>query len=777
MLKNRHRIGLVILVGCLLSGCNAPDDSESSGAATTPLPPTDRQTAFRVRSDPAAPLNSDQGWASEVNEVATVRADQPFRLRFEVEPAPDGLAREYRLEMRKNGEAWAPLLAEDFPQPGKLLEFSVEPAALSGSGARWDLVQGSLAAFAWQSETDPPVLQIATDDQPVLALGRQNAVRWTPVEFAVELRLYDSLDNSFDNSSDERHGARAGLVFDYRAPDDFSVIEVIRPNTVRVVHYQGDEEMQLAEHQVEIAADRWLELKAVFEGDQIEVEYDDGALDFEIGLSAQFEPRPGIYLPRQSTAAFRSLLMEGEPLTPSSSIVSTSAFDYGQPTEDLLAVSALPFSGGAGVSYGQHSPPWVADAGHGEWEFPIVIRRFSDGAATNQSGDRFDYRLVRVGQGPVSAESMASVMLEVADGHLGGTFVETPMRLGPWQAGNGDLYFLMEPSETWNALMTVKSSDSGRSWAEMDGDHRPVTGDLEGFASVLIGDRIHMLHQTSDDVWYHAFNTSDHAERPDSWAVRDERLASPMEPPTQVADLAVRSDGSIVAVYGGPDSILLRIRDSGGEWGEERVITEPSAAVLSGPSLVLGRDDQVHLAYTGSDGSAWYRRLLSDGHLSDAIRFADDLATGPEDVGSILPLVYFPISDSVSLIYRSQTGHLHERRVDAEFAWSEPLKIAERVVAQNTVDSDQTAADAVADGDTLHLLFVEQNSSQLFHSQRVGEVWSEPELLVDEGSVQWVRGAIIADPDGQRYLGFVYDAGSDGGSGLNRFSRRPVSKR
>jgi len=108
--------------------------------------------------------------------------------------------------------------------------------------------------------------------------------------------------------------------------------------------------------------------------------------------------------------------------------------------------------------------------------------------------------------------------------------------------------------------MTVRSTDGGATWTEMDGANRPATGDLEGFASRMADNRIHMLHQTSDHVFYHVFRTSDHPEQPNTWAIRDERLASPQEPPTQVADIAVRSDGSVVAVYGGPEKIHYRIR-------------------------------------------------------------------------------------------------------------------------------------------------------------------------------------------------------------------------
>lgn len=244
----------------------------------------------------------------------------------------------------------------------------------------------------------------------------------------------------------------------------------------------------------------------------------------------------------------------------------------------------------------------------------MVIRRFADGAETNNNGDRFGFRMVTADGEPLASTANPVVTVAVPPRHLGGVFVETPARIGPFAANNGDLYFLMEPAETDNMLMAVKSTDGGQSWQEVDGANRPATGDLEGFAAAQADGIIYMLHQTSNDVLLHALLTSDHATQPDSWTIQDERLASPEEPPTQMADIAIRSDGSLVGVYGGPQKIHVKIRSPDGLWGDEIVIDNDEPQNLSGPSLITGLDDVVHLAYTGDDGSAWYRRIQPDGN-------------------------------------------------------------------------------------------------------------------------------------------------------------------
>jgi hypothetical protein len=353
--------------------------------------------------------------------------------------------------------------------------------------------------------------------------------------------------------------------------------------------------------------------------------------------------------------------------------------------------------------------------------------------------------------------------------------VETPGRIGPWEASNGDLYFIMEPTETDNVLMMVKSTDRGATWQEVDGANRPAADDLEGLASDLAGGIIQILHQTSGVVWHHAFNTSDHPTRPDAWAVRDERVATPAEPPTQVASVAVRSDGSIVGVYGGPERVHFKIRAPDGAWGEETIVDEAVLPTLSGPQVVVGVGDVVHLAYTGGDGTAWYRRIQPDGTLTPRQQLATELGTTEYDVGAILPLVFIPETNTVVIMYRLATGKLWARRVADHGPPGEPVQVSERDVVQNAVDSDQTGADAIADGTTVHVLFIEQGSGSIYHtrSDEAG-VWQPATLQVDGIRGQWIRGALLTRGDGTRSYGYVYDAGSEGGAGMNTFARLPL---
>ncbi len=477
-----------------------------------------------------------------------------------------------------------------------------------------------------------------------------------------------------------------------------------------------------------------------------------------------------------------------DEMTPRVSVIATDAYQNGAATTNLLAGSNASYSAGMGVDLAAISPSRSrgrvdSERVHSEWEWPLVIRRFADGAVTNDEGDTFEFRMAHAGGCPLESSINPVLTVAVPDGHLGGTFVETPGRIGPWQASNGDLYFLMEPSETYNVLMVVKSTDGGATWQEVDGAKRPATGDLEGFATKLRGNIIHMLHQTSDAVLYHAFRTSDHPTQPDTWHVRDELVASPEEPPTQVATLAVRSDGSIVGVYGGPEKIHFKIRSAEDSWGDETVVDVGVPPNLSGPQVVLGADDMVHLAYTGDDGTAWYRRIRPDGTLTPRKRLATGLGTSEGDIGSILPLVFIPETNTAGVIYRLATGSLWARRItqtrpDEPVEISDPARISDRDVVQNAVDSDQAGADAIAHGGAIHVLFIEQGTGRIFYtrSDEAG-VWQPATLQEDGINAQWIRGMPITRRDGTSVYGYVYDAGSDGGSGMNRFAWVPLGGR
>ena len=130
------------------------------------------------------------------------------------------------------------------------------------------------------------------------------------------------------------------------------------------------------------------------------------------------------------------------------------------------------------------------------------------------------------------------------------------------------------------------------------------------------------------------------------------------------------------------------------------------------------------------------------------------------------------------IIYRQSDGRLWERRIVSDGTPTPAVQVTDRVVIQDAVDSQQPAADAVVDGETVRVLFVEESSRSIF-STHDDAGWQPSTLRVDNILGSWIRGNVYTRRDGKKVYGYIYDAGSDGGAGMNRFGEivleRPVT--
>lgn len=461
--------------------------------------------------------------------------------------------------------------------------------------------------------------------------------------------------------------------------------------------------------------------------------------------------------------------------TPAVSVISTLAYQNGAETERLLGQPDLNWDDGAGLSAMASTPVWRTTNDALEWEWPLVIRRFSDGPGFAEDGATFEFRLVDGNGRPLAGQTMTELHMSAAAGHLGGTFIETPSRIGPYQSETGHLYFFMEPSETDNRFMAVKSTDFGNTWQEVDGAARPSIGDLEGVATARTGASIHMIHQISEEVFYHQFEMDGDNSEAGAWQVANESIATLAEPPTQFADLVARSDGSLVTLYAGAQKLFLQFRSSQGVWGEAQEIDTDTAPDLSGPAMAVGPGDLVTVAYTGRDGSGYVRHLHPDGSLSARQLFSSNLGSTDSENGAIVPMVVLPDSGTTVLVYREQDGLLYERRFTADAQLSGPVQIAEFPVVTDAVDSEQVGADLIVHESVLHLLFIDAQTRSVYYA-RSNEpgIWSPPQAIIENVDAGWVRGSVHINAAGDPIYGFVYDAGSTGGSGFNRYFALPL---
>ena len=726
----------------LLTACAA--DPRSSGITGQP--------AFRVRSDFAAALNSDQGWAGALDENVTIAADRPFRFRLEVEqPDRATTATPFRLQYRRNGGDWTDVEAHDFPHPVRELEMDFAKVEVGAAPEGWSVTRGGGMTVALDRQEKIVQASAAQD-----SLTGLYTTPWPATEFTAQFRL----------PAGNRNGL--GFVFGYvDAANHWRVFLDPGAGAIRVTRFVNGTETIATEKRTAITLGQWHEIEIQTEDNKVEVNYDDGKLELEVELGIAIpQSRFGFHVPANNAVEFRGFTAAGEARTPRVSIVSCPAYQNGAQTTDLLTGSSARFQPGAGISSAERTLSSTAAGSHSEFEWALVIRRYADGAVANEEGDSFEFRMVDGAGTAFSGSRNAVVRLAIPPGHVGGTFVETPGGIGPWRASNGDLYFIMEPAETDNVFMMIKSTDEGATWREVDGAHRPATNDLESVDARLVRDTIHIVHQVTGSTRYHTFRTSDDPTQPDRWGVRDE-VAAKAPSVAQAATLAVRSDGSIVTFYVA-DTVHYNVRSSGGSWGADTVLDPGVAPKSAGPRAALGANDTVHVAYYGVDGTIWYRRLLRDGTLTNRQQVASGLGTTRAEYGTVLPLVFIPRTNTVVIIYRQSDGRLWERRVVNDGTPTQARQVTDRVVIQDAVDSQQPAADAVLDGETVRVLFVEESSRRIF-STHDETGWQPSTLRVDNILGSWIRGSVYTRRDGKKVYGYIYDAGSDGGAGMNRF--------
>ena len=506
---------------------------------------------------------------------------------------------------------------------------------------------------------------------------------------------------------------------------------------------------------------------------RFEVESDTGTYRRQYSLQYKWNDDPWRYVEAHE---FPYPSMETPPL----SIVGCNAFYYGQAAGNLIPHSTLPANPGAGVSLAPTSPGWnphPANGASAEWEWALVIRHWADGPEVVKDGDTFSIRMVDQ-RGLPLAGTYPSFTVSVPAKHLGGTFVETPARIGPFENSQGHLYFIMEPTETDNRFMMLKSTDYGDSWFEIDAENRPGKGDLEGVGAVMSpGGIIHMVHQKGQDVYYHAFATIDHSTKGDQWVTDSDLLADLEKPPVQTADIALRPDGSIVVVYGVGQNLHARIREANGKWLKAFPLDATKTIGLTSPSLICRPDGIVDIAYKSTDGKGWVRQLLKDNTLTSPQIFAYNLGTTEYETIAILPLIYLNDPGTTVIAFRQTDGYLYLCRRLQDNKWSEPFRASDRPVITNAVDSDQAGADAVSFEGKIYLSFISQDTRELYLSV-ITDFENAPSSTKVVSNIEgsWVRGQILMHQPNSPCYGIIYDSGSQGGSGFNRYISLPLER-
>ena len=127
------------------------------------------QPHFRIRTGDTVGLTADSGWAAALDTNASIDAETPFRIRFEVdETASISTSTAFKLQWRKNAGAWTDAAAPGFPVASSTPAVAYYPSSQYSDGASLttNLLSGSGLTFVnGTAETSNNTASITLNNQ------------------------------------------------------------------------------------------------------------------------------------------------------------------------------------------------------------------------------------------------------------------------------------------------------------------------------------------------------------------------------------------------------------------------------------------------------------------------------------------------------------------------------------------------------------------------------------------------------------------------------------
>jgi hypothetical protein len=465
-------------------------------------------------------------------------------------------------------------------------------------------------------------------------------------------------------------------------------------------------------------------------------------------------------------------------------IVLSAQFANDDATTNLLVGSGLAFTAGVGLE-DNLTPAVTINNNHTEYEWTIRIRVMHNNGTTrgrNADGDTFEYRIVESG-GTVFAGTyvIPLITLNVPDGLIGGSMVETPKRLGPFKDTNGNLYYLGEYGTAGVAdeMAMLKSTDGGKQWAIMDAANAPLNDDFEGCDIDQVGNTLHIASFTgSGTVRYHTFRMSDHGS-PDTWGIVSQVIhTASVNPTDQDVSLGVRSDGSIVCTYstdpsGGFTRQGYRVRDTGGTWSAETILDTTASVYWSSAIVVIGASDLAYIIYhDDTNDLLYYKTLTMGGSLSGRTQFN---ATGTAPSEKAVPQAYYFDDGGTEVIvaFYRRSNLMWERRIIGGTLQAE-RQISGVSIPNNRAGSGApTATIAVWDVD-IHAAYCDLTNLDLHYDKSMdGAAYGVDVQVYDAVSIDTITSNVFqhsAAHGGALVMAvFINDGGGGDGTGTIKY--------
>lgn len=193
-------------------------------------------------------------------------------------------------------------------QPGHdislLTEIRTEFAAvdIGATPEGWSVAHGNKPGMAVAAETggQQKVLRVQADEEPLIGLFTPWKLK--AFEYAAEIRL----------PAGNRNGA--GLVFGYvDAGNHGRVFLAAAAGAIRVSRFVDGTETVIVEVKAGIVPDQWIEIEIQFDAGELEVNYQNGTLEFTTNLGADMPASPlGFHVPANSAAEFLEFVIKDE---------------------------------------------------------------------------------------------------------------------------------------------------------------------------------------------------------------------------------------------------------------------------------------------------------------------------------------------------------------------------------------------------------------------------------------------------------------------------------
>lgn len=481
---------------------------------------------------------------------------------------------------------------------------------------------------------------------------------------------------------------------------------------------------------------------------------------------------------KRNAGSFVDLDVLGGAAAPAVQAVLSSQYADGDAATELLT-NTTTYVNGEGLE-DNLSGNYSLTSEELELEFCLMIMSFHDGPTQNVATDTLEFRVVE-GDGTVFGGTYTNPVVTVSEtaGYIGGAYIEHPHDIGPFKDTNGALYFPIEYAETENSMAMLKSADGGDTWRPMDAANRPTQGDIEGLSIFQDGDTLHIAHAKSA-IFYHRFRMSDHSTNPDTWEIIDESVdATITGHSTQSCSIVKRADGTIVMFYAdaaSPDRCRYKIRN--GTWGSQLNLDSEATNNFVSPWCVLGESDTTHILYKDDTNGIMYHQTLNS---SDTLGTRQSIVTSMDtslvrdDIPYLRPLYYDDGGVEVIVtIYKKLSGSqpIYSTHIRDGTPQTEAL------VSSNNVEEDEggnhmVIADAAVDVKEAWVFYGEDNVYDIWYDSNDDEGgWGTDVEEQDAVTAHWIRANVFTHSSGNggdKVFGYVWDDGSDGGTGRIRY--------